>query len=71
MSSTLFLCTPRLGVSRENVETETFNYLKYSYRMRQKELYEAPEIEVLELTFEQAVLIGSGEGVTNEDDNEF
>lgn len=39
--------------------------------MRQKELYEAPEIEVLELTFEQAVLIGSGEGVTNEDDNEF
>ena len=62
MSSTLFLCTPRLGVSRENVETETFNYLKYSYRMRQKQLYEAPATEVLELRLE-GVIATSVEGM--------
>lgn len=65
-----FFVYPRLGVSRENVETETFNYLKYSYRMRQKELYEAPEIEVLELRLEGVIAMSNfsnGEGMDDDD----
>ena len=34
--------------------------------MIKKELYAAPETEVLELAFEQAILDGSAEGLTEE-----
>ena len=62
MSSTLFLCTPALESHGKTLKPKRFNYLKYSYRMRQKELYEAPETEVLELRLE-GVIATSGEGM--------